>query len=177
MKSKIALATTLFMLGGFVSGAWAEDNLSVKDKLQKTAEHIQSEKAAGKLTEKKAAALEKEKNQLQSDIAKAEAKSNGTLTKGDTTKFCNKVSALDHKVGREANPKRTADVKSLATVRKAIVNDKDLSSHAKNVKISFEDGSLVLDGQVDSEQEKDRLVNVVKGTGVGTLTEKLTVGK
>jgi len=49
----------------------------------------------------------------------------------------------------------SSDVQLAARIRKAIVDDKNLSTSAHNVKIIVRSGSVTLRGSVDSEQEKD----------------------
>jgi len=68
----------------------------------------------------------------------------------------------------EANP--TADdqsqskdeIDTAAKIRRAVVDDKSLSTNAHNVKIIAKDGEVTLRGPVDSEAEKEALVAKAK---------------
>jgi hyperosmotically inducible periplasmic protein len=65
-------------------------------------------------------------------------------------------------------------VKKVAKVRRAIMDQKDLSVNAKNVKLIDESGCLVLKGPVDSEAEKDlvcKLASDVFGDKVSNQLE------
>lgn len=69
------------------------------------------------------------------------------------------------------------DVKVLAAVRKSIMAEKGLSMDAKNCKLRYtKDGSLILRGPVDSDQEKTRIGELAAGcAGVTQVTNELTV--
>lgn len=68
----------------------------------------------------------------------------------------------------EANP--TADdqsqskdeIDTAAKVRRAVVDDKSLSTNAHNVKIIAKDGAVTLRGPVDNEQEKETILAKAK---------------
>jgi hyperosmotically inducible protein len=68
----------------------------------------------------------------------------------------------------EANP--TADdqsqskdeIDTAAKIRRAVVDDKSLSTNAHNVKIIAKDGEVTLRGPVDSEAEKEAIVAKAK---------------
>ena len=68
----------------------------------------------------------------------------------------------------EANP--TADdqsqskdeIDTAATIRRAVVDDKSLSTNAHNVKIIAKDGAVTLRGPVDNEQEKETILAKAK---------------
>jgi len=153
---------------------FAED-ANVEQKLGETSARIDSNRQAGKLSVKSATDLKKEATELSTKIDESKKKNQGLLSESDKTKYCNKVKALDVKVSRAANPNRTSDEKSLAAVRKAIMAKKGLSTEAQNVKLSFEDGVLILDGTVKSEAEKDALVSTAKSAGAAEVNCKLSV--
>jgi osmotically-inducible protein OsmY len=54
------------------------------------------------------------------------------------------------------------DREQLAAVRRAIVDNKSLSTMAHNVKILVEGGTVTLRGPVKSEEEKDKVESLVK---------------
>lgn len=174
MKKGIVTAISVLLLGGTATASLAED-ATVEQKLNETTTRIETDQQGGRLSEKQASDLKTEGKKLSQDIETCKSKNNGALSEGDKTKFCNKVKAFDEKVSRTAFPKRTSDEKSLAAVRKAIMNTKGLSTEAQNVKLSFENGVLILDGPVKTEKEKEDLVNIAKSAGATQVTSKLSV--
>jgi hyperosmotically inducible periplasmic protein len=61
-------------------------------------------------------------------------------------------------------------------IRRAIVNDKSLSTDAHNVKIITQNGSVTLKGPVKSEQEKQSIEAKASGiAGAGKVTNELKV--
>ncbi len=71
-----------------------------------------------------------------------------------------------------------ADVDLVARLRKAIIDDKALSTNAHNVKIVVNDGRIWLRGPVASEAEKTRVEALVKESSGGkTATSSLEVIK
>lgn len=174
MKNSILLAASIVLLGSAAPSAFAED-LSVEQKLNETTAKIDADRQAGKISIKQATNLHSEAKILSNKIEETKSKNQGLLSEGDKVKFGNKVKALDVKVSSTANPKRTSDEKSLATIRRAIMHQKGFSTEAQNVKLSFEDGVLVLDGSVKTEKEKEELINVAKNAGASQVNSKLTV--
>ena len=71
-----------------------------------------------------------------------------------------------------------ADLDLLARVRKAVVDDKALSTHAHNVNIVVNAGRIWLRGPVASEAEKARVEALVKeSSGAKTVTSSIEVIK
>jgi osmotically-inducible protein OsmY len=175
MKNSIVLAITLLLLCGTTTASYAGEEATVDQKLSETTSKIDTERQGGRLSVKQASDLKTEGQKLSADIDKCKAKTKGAMSDADKTKFCNKVKALDEKVSRAAFPNRTSDEKSLATIRKAIMKTRGLSSEAQNVKLSFENGILVLDGPVKTEKEKEELVNIAKSAGASQVSCKLSV--
>ena len=69
-----------------------------------------------------------------------------------------------------------ADRKLLASVRRAVVDDKTLSKSAHNVKIVTKDGVVTLRGPVTSEDEKDRVAKLAQQVaGVTSVENQLDV--
>jgi osmotically-inducible protein OsmY len=68
------------------------------------------------------------------------------------------------------------DVDIAATVRRAVVGDKSLSTNAHNVKIITNDGTVTLRGPVDSEEEKEAVVAMAKeAVGEDHVVDELEV--
>ncbi len=175
MKNGIVMAITLLLLGGTASASFAGEEATLDQRLGEATSKIDTERQGGRISVKQATDLKTESQKLAKDIDECKAKSKGALSEGDKTKFCNKVKALDEKISRTAFPHRTSDEKSLATIRKAIMKTKGLSTDAQNVKLSFENGVLVLDGPVKTEKEKEDLVNIAKSAGASQVSCKLSV--
>ena len=70
-----------------------------------------------------------------------------------------------------------ADVKLAADIRKAIRNDKSLSTYAHNVKIITQNGMVTLKGPVRSEDEKKSVVAkaVDAAGGADKVTDEMSV--
>jgi hyperosmotically inducible protein len=71
----------------------------------------------------------------------------------------------------------TAEDRELAAkVRKAITDDKTLSTYAHNVKVIAHDGTVTLKGPVRSDEEKNSLeAKATEVAGAGKVTNELTV--
>jgi hyperosmotically inducible protein len=69
-----------------------------------------------------------------------------------------------------------ADRDMTAKVRKAIMDDKTLSSAAHKVSVRTRDGKVTLSGKVNSEEEKENVVAKAKDiAGASNVMDKLTV--
>lgn len=84
------------------------------------------------------------------------------------------------KGGRTKTPdkqtNRTQDRKLLAAIRRAVVQDKSLSSKAHNVKILVLGGNVTLRGPVANEDEKSKVEMLVQGVkGVTKVDNRLDV--
>ena len=61
-------------------------------------------------------------------------------------------------------------------IRKSVMDDKDLSTYANNVKIVAQNGKVTLKGSVRSEEEKKTVEQkAIEVAGNGNVTDKLTV--
>jgi len=61
-------------------------------------------------------------------------------------------------------------------VRKAIVDDKSLSTYAHNVKVIARDGTVTLKGPVRSAEEKTAVeAKATEAAGAGKVTNELTI--
>ncbi len=174
MRNSIVVAASVMLLGTLAPAVQAEE-CSADVKLNHVTQQIDVERKNGKLSAKQAAGLKTEATKLSNQISDSKTKNKGALSDGDSVKYCNRIKALDEKVSRASNPGATKDAKALAAVRKAIMGHKGFSTDAQNVKLSFEDGNLVLDGNVKSETEKEALINCAKSATSCTVATKLTV--
>lgn len=76
----------------------------------------------------------------------------------------------------EKQSNRTQDRRLLAAVRRAVVDDKSLSTTAHNAKILVQGGQVTLRGPVASEEEKAKVERLVKGVkGVKTVDNRLDI--
>ncbi len=62
----------------------------------------------------------------------------------------------------QVQSEKKADIAKLQSIRKALVNDKSLSSSAKNVKVVVINGTVTLRGVVDSATEKAKVASAAK---------------
>lgn len=89
-------------------------------------------------------------------------------------------SAQNKKPGATSDnqPNASADRQLAATIRKAIIADKDLSTYAHNVKVVVSGGTVTLKGPVKSEDEK-RKVNsdVASVADPSKIDDQLTIMK
>ena len=68
------------------------------------------------------------------------------------------------------------DVDLTARVRRAIINDKSLSTMAQNIKVISANGQVTLRGPVKSDQEKNAIASDVHGVdGVNNVDNRLEV--
>jgi len=69
-----------------------------------------------------------------------------------------------------------SDRELMRDIRKAITDDKSLSTNAHNVKIIAQHGKVTLKGPVQSEEEKSTVVSkATEAAGAGNVTDQLTV--
>lgn len=62
----------------------------------------------------------------------------------------------------QVQSEKKADIAKLQSIRKALINDKSLSSSAKNVKVVVINGTVTLRGVVDSATEKAKVASAAK---------------
>lgn len=80
--------------------------------------------------------------------------------------------------GATAQSETEADIQVSAAVRKAVVDDKALSTNAHNVKITTSNGVVTLRGPVKSDQEKSSIEAKAKAVaGVSRVDNLLEVEK
>jgi len=93
-------------------------------------------------------------------------------TKADNTK----MNKNDDGVTADSQKMNPADRELAQKVRKAIVDDKSLSTYAHNVKVIARDGAITLKGPVRSDEEKTAVeAKAVSVAGDGKVTNELTV--
>jgi len=93
-------------------------------------------------------------------------------TKADNTK----MNKNDVGVTADSQKMNPADRELAQKVRKAIVDDKSLSTYAHNVKVIARDGAVTLKGPVRSDEEKTAVeAKAVSVAGDGKVTNELTV--
>ena len=69
-----------------------------------------------------------------------------------------------------------SDRELMRRIRKAVVDDKSLSTYAHNAKIIAQNGKVTLKGPVRSDEEKNTLEQkAVEVAGAGNVTNELTV--
>jgi hyperosmotically inducible protein len=86
------------------------------------------------------------------------------------------------KVNKAASPtadnasNSAADRELTQKIRKAVMDDKSLSTYAHNTKIIAKDGKVTLKGPVNSEDEKAAIERIANDTaGAGNVTNQITV--
>ena len=90
-----------------------------------------------------------------------------------------KTNARDHQAGQktagdQSNSK--ADLEITQKIRKAIVDEKDLSTYAHNIKIVTVDGKVTLKGPVTSEAEKTAVESkAAEVAGKANVTSQVSV--
>jgi hyperosmotically inducible protein len=71
-----------------------------------------------------------------------------------------------------------ADRQLTQKIRKAITEDKAMSTYAKNVKIIAQDGKVTLKGPVRSEEEKKAIeAKANEVAGMGNVTSEISIAK
>jgi osmotically-inducible protein OsmY len=70
----------------------------------------------------------------------------------------------------------SGDRQLMQTIRKAVMDDKSLSTYAHNVKIIAQNGKVTLKGPVRSEEEKKAIEEkAIEAAGSGNVMNQLTV--
>lgn len=95
--------------------------------------------------------------------------------KPDNTKTNERDRAKTEPTSDQAKNNRS-DLETMRTIRKALVDDKSLSTYAHNVKIIAQSGKVTLKGPVRSEEEKNTIEQkAAEVAGAGNVTSELTV--
>jgi hyperosmotically inducible periplasmic protein len=90
-----------------------------------------------------------------------------------------KTNKRDRGASQQTTPQNATatkeDLDVLKNVRKAITDDKALSTYAHKVKITVKDGAATLRGPVRSEAEKARIEELAKANGAVSVTNELEI--
>jgi len=93
----------------------------------------------------------------------------------DNTKANERDRAKTAKTADQAK-NATSDRDLMQKIRKSIMDDKDLSTYAHNVKIIAVDGKVTLKGPVRSEEEKKTVEQkATEVAGAGNVTNEITI--
>lgn len=93
----------------------------------------------------------------------------------DNTK-ANKRDRAQAEATADQQKENPADRETTQKIRKAIVQDKSLSTYAHNVKIVTQNGNVTLKGPVRSEEEKNAVIaKATAVAGEGHVTDQLEV--
>jgi len=100
---------------------------------------------------------------------------NRDLWRPDNTKVDERDRAKTAKTADQAK-ENTSDRDLMQKIRKSIVDDKDLSTYAHNIKVIATHGKVTLKGPVRSEEEKQSIERkATEVAGSGNVTNQLTV--
>ena len=105
-----------------------------------------------------------------SSIGALQAQSSNSQTKPDNSAV-NKRDQNSDQATADKQKMNAADRGITASIRKAVMADKSLSTYAKNVKIISQDGTVTLKGPVRSDDEVKSLVD--KATAVTGNSDKV----
>jgi hypothetical protein len=98
-----------------------------------------------------------------------------TQPKPDNTKM-NKADQAEGAKTADQQKMNSSDRKLTQQVRKAIMDDKSLSTYAHNVKVITRDGVVTLKGPVSSEDEKKAIeAKATEVAGAGKVVDEITV--
>ena len=93
----------------------------------------------------------------------------------DNTKVNKRDRAQSEPTADQAK-ENTSDRELMRKIRRALMDDKSLSTNAHNVKIIAQGGNVTLKGPVQSEEEKTAVESKAKDVaGSGNVTSELTV--
>jgi osmotically-inducible protein OsmY len=94
---------------------------------------------------------------------------------GDNTK-ANKKDRNQSAPTADNAKQNASDLEIMRKIRRSIVQDKDLSTYAHNVKVIAQDGRVTLKGPVRSEDEKRTVeAKAVQVAGEGNVVNEITV--
>ena len=98
---------------------------------------------------------------------------------GDTAKDntgTNKRDRAQSAVTADQQKENRSDVQITADIRKAVVDDKELSTYAHNIKIVTRNGKVTLKGPVRSEEEKKAIeAKATQVAGAGNVSNSISV--
>ena len=101
--------------------------------------------------------------------------STGAQTPADNTKV-NKRDRADGAVTADQQKENATDREITQKIRRALMDDKSLSTYAHNVKVVAQDGQVTLKGPVRSEDEKKTIeAKATEVAGVGRVINQLSI--
>ncbi|HLJ46977.1 MAG TPA: BON domain-containing protein [Bryobacteraceae bacterium] len=96
-------------------------------------------------------------------------------TQPDNTK-ANKQDRSSSAVTADQQKENSSDRDMAKKIRKAIVDDKNLSTYAHNVKVIVRDGAVTLKGPVHTAEEKSAVMaHATEVAGASNVTDQITV--
>jgi hyperosmotically inducible periplasmic protein len=99
----------------------------------------------------------------------------GAQTPADNTKV-NKRDRAAEAVTADQQKENTNDREITQKIRRALVDDKTLSTYAHNVKVVSQDGQVTLKGPVRTEDEKKAVeAKATEVAGAGRVTNQLSI--
>ena len=99
----------------------------------------------------------------------------GAQTPADNTK-ANKRDRAKGAVTSDQQKENTGDREITQKIRRALIDDKSLSTYAHNVKIVAQDGQVTLKGPVRTEDEKKTVeARATEVAGAGHVTNQITI--
>jgi hyperosmotically inducible periplasmic protein len=100
---------------------------------------------------------------------------NGSQAPADNTKV-NRRDRSQAEPTADQQKENTSDRQLAAQIRRALVQDKSLSTSAHNIKIIAQNGTVTLKGPVKSEQEKEAIeAKAAEIAGASKVTSELQV--
>jgi len=107
--------------------------------------------------------------------AAAQKPADKQVVDADNTKVNKRDRAKSEPTADQAK-ENSQDREIMSNIRKALMNDKSLSTYARNVKIIAQHGKVTLKGPVRSEEEKQTIVTkATEIAGAGNVSDELTV--
>jgi hyperosmotically inducible periplasmic protein len=86
------------------------------------------------------------------------------------------IAATQDKPTADQAKNSSGDLQTMKKIRKAVMDDKTLSTSAHNVKIISQAGKVTLKGPVKTEEEKTTIVKLATDVaGEGNVTDQITV--
>lgn len=99
----------------------------------------------------------------------------GAQTPPDNTKV-NKRDQAKGAVTADQQKENSNDREITQKIRRAVMDDKTLSTYAHNVKIISQDGQVTLKGPVETEDEKKTIeTKATEVAGAGRVTNQITI--
>jgi osmotically-inducible protein OsmY len=99
------------------------------------------------------------------------------FSQADNTKM-NKRDGTGKEMTAERQMENKSDLEITRKIRKSLIDDKSLSTYAKNVKVISRNGKVTLKGPVNSEEEKLKIDGLAKAAaGAENVTNEIEIVK